>query len=516
LGDVAVQLHVEDNVAIAKTHLQLGTILLYDTADSNRGDKIPVRQLIPSGHKIALAGIPRGGPVRRYGQVIGFATQAIQPGEHVHKHNLGMGDLALDYAFGVDAKPLQPLPNREQRDFLGYERPDGRVGTRNYIAVLSTVTCSASVCRAIARHFTPERLAAYPNVAGVMAVTHPSGCSILPDGPTYTCLQRTLAGYARHPNVAASIFVGLGCEVNQVEALFENYGLPGSDDDATLRRMVIQDMGGSRSTITAAVEAIEAMLPQVNELERTPQPVSELTLALQCGGSDGWSGVTANPLVGLVSDRVVRHGGSVVLAETTEVYGVEHLLTRRAVSAEVGQKLVEKVHWWEEHTRRNGTKIDNNPTPGNIAGGLTTIYEKSMGAIAKGGHTNLVAVLDYAEPVSARGFNFMDSPGNDPVAVTGQIATGANLVLFTTGRGSVVGSKPAPTIKIASNSPMYRRMEDDMDFNAGRVLEGEELERLAEELFDLVVAVASGQLSKSEALGFGDDEFAVWQFGDLV
>jgi altronate hydrolase len=514
LQDVTVRLHPEDDVAIAKTELQPGTRLT-STAGETALPEITVQQLIPSGHKIALREIVAGEAVRRYGQVIGFAKVAVRPGEHVHKHNLGMGDLALDYAFGADAEPVDLVPESERRTFLGYKRPNGQVGTRNCMAVISTVSCSAHVTRAIARHFTPERLAAYPNVDGVMAVTHLSGCSFVSGGPVYTSLQRTLAGVACHPNVAASIIVGLGCEVNQIDELVGNYGLAGEGAHA-LRSLVIQDMGGSRKTVQAGIAAIEELLAVANAVERTPQPISELMLALQCGGSDGWSGVSANPLVGMVSDEVVQQGGTVVLAETPEIYGAEHLLTRRAISSEVGQKLVDKVRWWEKHTQKHGAEIDNNPTPGNITGGLTTIYEKSLGAVTKGGRTPLMGVYDYAERVTARGFTFMDSPGNDPVSVTGQMAGGCNLVLFTTGRGSVVGFQPAPSIKIASNSTLYQRMKDDMDFNAGRMLEGEDINGLAAELLDLVINVASGQPSKSEELGSGEEVFSPWLLGELV
>jgi altronate hydrolase len=514
LQTVAVHLHPRDNVAIAKIDLQAGARVVRDS-EGLSGSEISLPQSIPSGHKFALEAVPAGDPVRRYGQIIGFAKTAIQPGEHVHKHNLGMGDLALDYAFGADVQPVALVPESERRTFLGYRRPNGQVGTRNYIAVISTVSCSAHVTRAIARHFTPERLAAYPNVDGVMAVTHQSGCSFVSGGPVYTLLQRTLAGMATHPNVAASIFVGLGCEVNQVDELADNYGL---DDAATkpVRRLVIQDDGGSRKTRDKGIAAVEELLLVANAVGRTPQPISDLILALQCGGSDGWSGVTANPLVGLVSDEVVRQGGTVVLAETPEIYGTEHLLTRRAFSPEVGQKLVDKVRWWEAHTAKHGAEIDNNPTPGNIAGGLTTIYEKSLGAVTKAGCTPLMGVYDYAEPVTAKGFTFMDSPGNDPVAVTGQMAGGSNLVLFTTGRGSVVGFKPAPSIKIASNSVLYQRMPDDMDFNAGRVLEGADMSALAAELLDLIIDVASGQPSLSEELDSGEEVFSPWLLGELV
>jgi altronate dehydratase len=348
-----------------------------------------------------------------------------------------------------------------------------------------------------------------------MAATHSSGCGILPQGPVYTLLQRTVAGMVRHPNVAASVIVGLGCEGNQIDELLENYSL-GVDGGPPVRRLVIQEMGGTHKTVQAGVRAVEQWLPTVNAAKRTAQPISGLRIALQCGGSDGWSGVSANPLVGRVSDLVVCQGGTVLLAETPEIYGAEHLLTRRAINAEVGQKLLELVRWWKAHTQKHGLRIDNNPTPGNIAGGLTTIYEKALGAITKSGSTPLMAVYGYAEQVTARGFTFMDSPGIDPIAVTGQIAGGGNLVLFTTGRGSVVGFKPAPSIKIAASSALYDRMPDDMDFNAGRALEGEDIDRLADELLDLVISVASGQASKSEAMDFGEEVFNPWFLGEFV
>jgi altronate hydrolase len=480
--------------------------------------QIPVRQPVPSGHKVALQEIAVNEPVRRYGQVIGFATQPILPGEHVHTHNLGVHDFAREYAFGVDVQPVTLVPPGDRRTFLGYRRADGKVGTRNYLAVIPTVNCSAHTARQIARHFTPERLAALPNVDGVVAFTHHGGCTNRIGSPDYVLIQRTLAGIARHPNVGACILVGLGCEVNQISDLVANYDLcgPAGAPTGCAPGLVIQDLGGIRKTVQAGIATVEELLPAVNGVGRTPQPISELTLALQCGGSDGWSGVTANPVVGLVADAVVRQGGTVLLAETPEIYGAEHLLTRRAVSPEVGQRLVAQVRWWEEHARRLGLEIDNNPSPGNKAGGLTTIYEKSLGAVAKAGSTPLTGVYDYAEPVTARGFAFMNSPGNDWVSVTGQVAGGCNLVLFTTGRGSVFGFKPAPCIKISSNSTTYERMIDDMDLNAGKVLEEVDLEEVAAELLDLVVAVASGQRSKSEAQGVGEAEFSPWNLGGTL
>jgi altronate hydrolase len=508
LEEVAIRLHPRDEVAIAKKLLPARTVLTFAEG------RITLRQMIGHGHKIALQNIPQGDPIHRYGHVIGFTTQPIQAGEHVHTHNLGVGDFARDYAFGTEVMPIDYVPENQRRTFMGYRRADGRVGTRNYIAVISTVNCSAFTSQQIARHFTPERLAQYPNVDGVIALTHLSGCANRINGADYVLLQRTLAGMANHPNVGAYIIVGLGCETNQVAELINNYNL--HHNGGRPPHLTIQEAGGIRKTSEAAIAAIEELLPDVNAISRTTQPVSELMIALQCGGSDGWSGVTANPVLGLVSDEIVRQGGTTVLAETPEIYGAEHLLTRRAVSAEVGEKLLEKVRWWEHHTQRLGIEIDNNPSVGNKLGGLTTIYEKSLGAAAKGGSMPLAGVYDYAETVTARGFTFMDSPGYDPVSVTGQVAGGCNIVLFTTGRGSAFGFKPAPSIKVCTNTPTYEHMLDDMDVNAGKIMDGVPMGQVAAELLDLVIAVASGQPSKSEAQGVGETEFNPWNLGGTL
>jgi altronate hydrolase len=508
--EVALRLHpTADNVAVVKQPLQAGTILVDGQAE------IPIRQFVGDGHKVALAPIAAGEPVRRYGQIIGFATQDIALGDHVHTHNLGVQDFAREYVFSVDVEPVEIVPADQRRTFMGYQRGDGRVGTRNYIGVISTVNCSAHTVREIAHHFTPERLTAYPNVDGVIALAHLAGCAVQIGGADYEVLQRTLAGMAQHVNIGAYIIVGLGCEANQIADLVNNYRLNGHSDMAP-PSLTIQGEGGIRKTVEAGIAAVARLLPQVNAVQRTPQPISELMLALQCGGSDSWSGITANPLVGVVSDALVRQGGTVVLAETPEIYGAEHMLTRRAVNQAVGDKLIAKVRWWEDFSERLGVQIDNNPSPGNKLGGLTTIYEKSLGAVAKGGSTPLTGVYDYAEPVTARGFTFMDSPGYDPVAVTGQVAGGSNLVLFTTGRGSAFGFKPAPSIKIATNSSMYHHMVEDMDFNAGQILEGQSMQAAADELLDLVIAVASGQPSKSEAQGVGEAEFNPWNLGGIL
>jgi altronate hydrolase len=433
----------------------------------------------------------------------------------VHAPNAAAFDRG--YGFGEDVVPVDQVPPADRRTFLGYERagsPSGsgkRVGTRNYVAVIPVVNCAAHTSRRIARHFTPERLVPYPNVDGVIALPHNAGCASAERD--LVILQRTLSGMARHPNVGATLLMGLGCETNQISDLISNYDL---DRHIPLRSLEIQAVGGVRKAVQAGIAEVEALLSLVNATPRTPQPFSALTLALQCGGSDGWSGVTANPLVGVVSDRVVAQGGTVVLAETPEIYGAEHLLTRRAINRTVGEKLLAMVHWWETHVQRLGTEINNNPSPGNKAGGLTTIYEKALGAVAKSGHTPLRAVYDYAEIVDTQGFVFMNTPGYDPVTVTGQVAGGCNLVLFTTGRGSAFGFKPAPCVKISTNHTLYQRMEDDMDFDAGKILTGASMEDVAEELLELVIAVASGQPSKSEAQGIGEEEFAPWNMGGTL
>jgi altronate hydrolase len=512
LQEVAIRLHPEDHVAIAKTNLTAGTTLLFGAEE-----QVKVRQFIPSGHKVAIAEVAPAAPLRRYGQIIGFATQPIQPGDHVHSHNLDVKDFARDYAFGVDVRPVDYIPESQRRTFMGYKRANGQVGTRNYIAVISSVNCSAHTSREIAHYFTPERLAAYPNVDGVIALTHANGCASRLGGHDYLLLQRTLAGMSRHPNIGAYILVGLGCETNQISDLVERHQLTQNGNGSQPPpHLTIQDVGGVRKTIEAGVAAVQALLPVVNQAQRTPQPISELMVGLECGGSDSWSGVTANPLVGLVSDEIVRQGGTTVLSETPEVYGAEHLLTRRAVSPEVGQKLVDLIHWWEEYARRMDIEIDNNPSPGNKAGGLTTIYEKSLGAVAKGGSMPLVGVYHYAEPVTARGFTFMDTPGYDPVSVTGMVAGGCNIVLFTTGRGSCFGFKPAPSIKLCTNSTTYHRMVEDMDINAGQIMENVPMESLTAELLDLIIAIASGQPSKSEAQGIGEAEFNPWSIGGTL
>jgi altronate hydrolase len=469
--------------------------------------------LVPRGHKMAARDIAAGEPVLKYAQIIGWASEDIPAGAHVHTHNLGFRNIQQEYDFATN---LRPAPAPAQRDsFMGYRRATGRVGTRNYIAVLTSVNCSATAARKIAAHFTPDKLADYPNVDGVTAFVHGTGCGMAGQGSEgFEALQRVMWGYARNPNVGAVLMAGLGCEMNQIDWLVEAYGLtPGP----LFQSMNIQDVGGLRKTVELGIAKIEEMLPLVNAAQREECPASDLMVALQCGGSDAWSGITANPAVGHACDLLVAQGGTGVLAETPEIYGAEHLLTRRAVDAKVGQKLVDLIRWWEDYTERNKGSMDNNPSPGNKKGGLTTILEKSLGAAAKGGTTPLTGVYKYAEAVTAPGFAFMDSPGYDPASVTGQIASGCNLVCFTTGRGSAFGAKPSPSMKVATNSEMYARMTEDMDVNAGTILtEGRSVEEVGREIYEMWLRMASGEMSKSEAQGLGDYEFVPWQIGAVM
>jgi altronate hydrolase len=501
-----VRLAARDNVVVAREALEPG-LRLEDPA-------VTVADAVPRGHKLAAEPIPAGAPIRKYDQIIGFASAAVAPGAHVHVHNCRMGAFARDHAIGADVRATAFVDEAERASFKGFRRANGKVGTRNYVGILSSVNCSASVCKFVAQRFAQDELARYPNVDGIVALTHATGCGMADTGEGFDALQRTLWGYARHPNFAGILMIGLGCEVNQIDFLLEAYGITRGP---LFRTMTLQGAGGTRRTLEQATGIVREMLPYADAARRETCSAAHLSLALQCGGSDAYSGITANPALGACADLLVRHGGTAILAETPEIYGAEHLLTRRAVSTEVGEKLLERIRWWEDRTARTGGEMNNNPTPGNKEGGLTTILEKSLGAAAKGGTTALTGVYRYAEPVSRPGFAFMDSPGYDPVSVTGQVASGANLVAFTTGRGSCFGFKPAPSIKIATNTPMYAHMIEDMDINAGAVLdEGVSIEEMGQRLFDLVLRVASGEPSKSEALGLGDHEFIPWQIGAVM
>lgn len=509
----AICLHADDNIAVAARDVPAGTKV------EIHGATIVARDAIGLGHKMATRFIPRGAPVKKFGQTIGFATSDIAPGSWVHTHNVEAGPLSLDYAYASEIPP-DPKPITG-RTFMGYRRPDGRAATRNYIGIISTVNCSAHTSKYVAARFDRSVLADYPNIDGVLPVIHKAGCAMQYGGEDHLQLTRTLAGFAKHANIGAYLVIGLGCETGQASFLAEKEGLvqiqiPGRGKTPLPLILNMQDEGGIAKTIDRATRVLMEMLPEVNKVQRVPIPVSDLILGTNCGGSDGNSGITANPALGFASDLLVAHGATTALAETPEIYGGEHTLTRRAISREVGEQLIERIKWWEHYTQMFGVEINNNPSVGNKKGGLTTIYEKSLGAIAKGGTTALRAVYKFAEPMTSKGFVFMDTPGFDAVSVTGLVAGGANVVVFTTGRGSCYGCKPAPSIKIATNTPMYERMIDDMDINAGVILDGVPVEQVGREIFEKIIAVASGEKTKSELQGVGDEEFAPWSIGPVL
>ena len=500
-----LRLNQADNVLVAIDVVEKG---------ATAPEAITARDRIMKGHKMAAAAITTGEPVRKFGQIIGFAKQDIAKGDWVHEHNTGMADFARDYAFAQDAQLEDILPLEKQAVFQGYRRANGKVGTRNYIGIMTSVNCSATVAGFIAAEVNMSGiLKDYKNIDGIVALKQDNGCVIDYRGAIFDILKRTTWGYATNPNMGGVLMVGLGCEGFQIPRFKEAYGIV---EGNTFRTMTIQETGGTRKTVAAGVAAVKDMLPHVNNVRRETCHASELILALQCGGSDGYSGITANPALGAAVDILVKHGGTGILSETPEIYGAEHLLTRRAASREVGEKLVDIIHWWEAYTKRNLMEMNNNPSPGNKLGGLTTILEKSLGAAAKGGTTTLRHVYRYAEPVTGKGFVFMDTPGYDPVSATGQVAGGANLLCFTTGRGSAYGCKPVPSIKLATNSDVYHRMIDDMDINCGDILDGVPIARKGQEIFDRILKVASGEHTKSEDLGYGDNEFVPWQVGAVM
>ena len=513
-AEAALLLAPEDDVAVAVQTLPAGTTLDLTGTALSGAPPLRLGQDVSRGHKFAVRDVSPGDSVLKYGHSIGRATTAIAAGDHVHTHNLGMDTGERGHQFGVDR--VQPsIPDDLPRTFLGYHRPDGRVATRNFIGVITSVNCSVSTARMIADQFRGMgALEEYPNVDGVMAITHQSGCGLVPDSEGGQILLRTLRGYANHPNFGGLLVLGLGCEMIPVHALTADLGLP---EGTYVETMTIQDLGGIRATVRAGVERIRQMLPLVDQAERSPADVSHLTLGLNCGGSDGYSGITANPALGLASDMLVAAGGTSVLAETPEVYGAEHLLTRRAITPEVGRRLLDRIAWWKDYTAAGQGTLDNNPSPGNKAGGLTTILEKSLGAVAKGGSAELAAVYEYAEPITDKGFTFMDTPGYDPVSVTGLVAGGANVVCFTTGRGSVLGCKPTPSIKLATNTAMFERMREDMDLNCGGIVDGTaSLEEVGRQIYERIVAVASGRRTVSEELDLGQDEFIPWHVGAVT
>ncbi|GGB48246.1 D-galactarate dehydratase [Flexivirga endophytica] len=508
MSDGLLLLAAGDEVAVATRALTAGEVIPLPT-----GEPLTVRSSVPRGHKVAVVARSAGEPVRKYGATIGRATAAIGVGEHVHVHNLEITEADQPHEFGTDRHTLTPPPG-DRPTFLGYPRADGRVGTRNYIGILTSVNCSASTARMIVDQFRGQVLDAYPNVDGVVALTHRSGCGLVTESEGARVLMRTLRGYAAHPNIAGLLVLGLGCEMLQSSRIVDSADIPSS---TLIEQLVIQDEGGIRRTVRAGVEAVNRMLEPINALQREPCDVSKLVLGLNCGGSDGYSGITANPALGVASDRLVSYGGTSILAETPEVHGAEGLLTRRAVSEAVGRKLLDRLDWWRDYTAAGGGTMDNNPSPGNKAGGLTTILEKSLGAVAKGGHADLAEVVEYAERPRVPGLIFMDTPGYDPVSVTGIVAGGANVVCFTTGRGSVFGCKPVPSIKLGTSTELYERMPEDIDINCGTIVDGTDtLEEVGDTVFEQILAVASGRQTVSEELDLGQEEFVPWQLGAVT
>ena len=507
-----VQLHPQDNVCVAARNLEVGEVISVDDRS------FTVTEEVRLGHKIALTDIASGEPVRKYGQIIGFMTHEVNSGGHVHSHNLGLGEFETEYASATEIPPApDPLTGRT---FQGYRRSDGKAGTRNYLAVISTVNCSASVSKYVAERFDSAALKEFPNVDGVVAFKHNTGCGMQFGGLNHQYLNRVMGGIARHPNIGAYLLIGLGCEQGAMGYLMEDQRLIQIEGTgSSVERPPVfsmQDMGGTVRTAEAAIEKVAELLPQANDAQREPIPASEIILATECGGSDGNSGITANAALGCASDMIVASGGTTILAETSEIYGAEHLLTRRARTPEVAEKLLERIEWWKWYAKTFGAELDNNPSVGNKEGGLTTIAEKSLGAVAKAGSSALEEVYHYAEPVTSKGFVVMDTPGFDPPSVTGMVAGGANVCVFTTGRGSCFGCKPTPSIKVASNSPMFERMRDDMDIDAGTVLAGRTVEQVGAEIYDKILAVASGEQPKSEQHGIGDEEFVPWVVGPVL
>ncbi|MBN1171157.1 MAG: altronate dehydratase [Micromonosporaceae bacterium] len=508
MAECAVLLQPDDDVAVATRELPIGTRIRLATTE------VVLPALVPRGHKIAVRAVPAGSPVRKYGQSIGLATAAIASGDHVHGHNLGMDDPARASTVDATRRQLPAVPGPE-RTFQGYRRANGLVGTRNFIGVLTSVNCAASTARLIADAFRGGALDGFANVDGVIALTHSSGCGLVLGSPGAETLVRTLRGYAKHPNFGGLLVLGLGCEMIPVGALVDGLDLPA---DTLVQRLTIQEAGGIRASVQAGVDRIRQMLPILNARQRTSAPISDLVLGLNCGGSDGYSGITANPALGLASDLLVAAGGTSILGETPELFGAEHLLTRRAINEKVAQRLLERLAWWREYARAGGGSLDNNPSPGNKAGGLTTILEKSLGAVAKAGRADLSAVVEYAEPVTEHGLVFMDTPGYDPVSVTGLVAGGATVICFTTGRGSVLGCRPTPSIKLATNTELFNRMPDDMDLNCGRIVDGSaSLAQVGEEIFERIIAVASGEQTASEEFDLvGQEEFVPWPMGAVT
>jgi altronate hydrolase len=500
----AIQLHPRDNVAIARVPLSAGAELHI------AGLRLIARAAVPAGHKVALKHVATGETLVRYGQIIGRASKNIAPGDHVHTHNLAFEELLFDYEFPTGDIPIPGAP-ADAPTFQGYLREDGRAGTRNYIAVVAASNCAAHTAERIAEGYDSLPAGALPpNMDGVVAFPHGDGCGQSP-GPDLAQLRRTLAGVLDHPNVSAAVILGLGCEVNQID----HYLGAGTPRGERLVGMTLQSSGGTSATVEAARRQIDRMIERAASQKRVTLPASKISVGLNCGGSDSFSGITANPALGVACDLLAQAGASFVLAETTEIFGAEHLLVRRARNRAVAEKLLGFVRGYKAYLARFAGSFDDNPSPGNKEGGLTNILEKSLGAVAKAGTTPLNDAYDYAERVTVPGFSFMNTPGFDPVSLTGLGAGGVNLIAFTTGRGSAIGFPTIPVLKIATNSAMYNRMKENMDVNAGRIADGDStVAQIGHEIFDALLRAASGERTASERLGHR--EFVPWRIGPVM
>lgn len=501
-----IRLDPHDNVVVARMPVPAGTQVPVEATAT--------RQDVPAGHKIAARFIAKGEPVLKYNTVIGFASEDLVPGTWMHSHNILFDEVQKDYAFSRDYRPTEFVSAAERAAFQGIVRTDGRVGTRNYIGVFTLGNAGATAARKIASHFTPERLAGFPMVDGVAPFAHEGGGGMERSGYAMALLRRTIGGTIRNPNTAAALIIAAGSESNDLEDCLREQNL---ERGPTLRTLVMGELGGLRRTVEAGIALVREMLPAANAVRRESVSAEHLTIGMQCGGSDGFSGLSANPALGAAMDILIKHGGTAILSETSEIFGVEHTLTSRAVTPEVGRKLVERLNWWLRYNEGRDTQINGRVSPGNNAGGLANVLEKSLGGAKKGGTTGLMAVYEYAEPVTQHGLVFMDTPGYDPVSATGQIAGGASMVMFTTGRGSCFGSLPSPTIKLASNTPMFRRMEADMDVNCGVIIDGEvTVPEMGQLIFEQLLRHASGERTKSEISGMGTNEFVPWPIGVLA
>ena len=501
-----IRLDAKDNVVVARVEIAQGTAIA--------SEDVITAQPVPLGHKIAARFIAKGEAVLKYNTVIGYASEDLPPGTWMHSHNIAFGETDRDYRYGQDYVPTEVLPPAQRATFQGIVRADGRVATRNYLGVFVVGNCGATVARKIANHFDAGRLAGFPNIDGVTPFVHEIGCGMEMTGEPMNLLRRTIGGYIKHPNTAGALIIALGCERNNIYGFLEQEGIALDDLHKIL---VIQDVGGVKNAVEQGIALIEGMLPAADAVRREPVSAEHLMIGMQCGGSDGFSGLSANPALGAAVDILVRHGGTAILSETSEIFGVENTLTARAVTPEVGRKLIDRIDWWLEYNRGRDTQINGRVSPGNNAGGLANVLEKSLGGAKKGGNAPLMDVYEYAYPVTTHGLVFMDTPGYDPVSATGQIAGGANLIAFTTGRGSCFGSIPAPTFKLASNTPMFTRMADDMDINCGQIIDGAKtIAEMGQEIFERLLAHASGAPTKSELNGLGEDEFCPWQIGVLA